>query len=185
MSRIKVLTSAVKTREEMERLVRETVGLQIAREKFIADRDNAVAEVTGKFQCGIDATTEEIERSLALIEQWSEAHRAEFGRDKSLAVEGHRIGWRLGQPTPKPVKKLTWKGVVDRIFEFFDEEQQDTFLRVKYEPNKEAMLAVRESQPALLTKIGVEIVQAETFYLDPAREGQPDKRLVSEAKEAA
>ena len=39
--------------------------------------------------------------------------------------------------------------------------------------------------PKMLAKYGVEIVQGETFYLDPAREGQPNATLQGEKKEVA
>jgi phage host-nuclease inhibitor protein Gam len=184
MKRIKTITSIIKTRAEMERVVSETVALQIQREQLIARRDEEIKTIQEKFGGRVDEAARNIENNVLLLEQWSEAHPEEFGRDKSILVEGHRMGWRIGQPMPKPLRKQTWKTIMERLFVMADEVQK-RFIRTKYEPNKEAMVAARETDAELLREIGVEIVQSESFYLDPAREGQPEKRLVATAKEAA
>lgn len=184
-TRIKVVNSAIKSREELERIVRETARFQLTREARIAERDKAIQVIADGHNKLIDGYGQKIEANMSLLEQWAGLHPEEFPKDaRSIVIDGNRLGYRLGQPQPKPMKKLTWKAVLERIFEL-SETVQEMFIRTKFEPNKEAMLAAREVQPELLAQIGVEIIQLETFYLDPAREGQPDKRLVTGAKEVA
>ena len=64
-------------------------------------------------------------------------------------------------------------------------ELRKRFVRTKEEVNKEAMVAARDTHRGALDMLGVEIVQTETFYLDPAREGQPDVRLAGDGKVVA
>lgn len=179
--RIKVLHPVIRTREQMEAIVRETVALQIQREADIAARDAEVLAVQERHNKSIDETTAAIERNVAMVQQWSDANAAEFGRDRSITTsEGHRIGYRLGQPHPKPLKKATWKSVVALIKDLTP-SLRSKLLRIKEEPNKEAMVAMKDS-PEILASIGVEIVQNETFYVEPNRE-TPATRLA--AKDAA
>jgi hypothetical protein len=61
---------------------------------------------------------------------------------------------------------------------------RERYLRVKVEANKEQMIEDRR-KPKLLASFGVEIVQGETFYVDPNREGQADATLTGARKEVA
>ncbi len=178
-TRIKIISTGLKTREEVERLVRETAKLQLLRESSIIERDQEIAAVSNKHNKYIDGYGLKIESNMALIEQWASVHPEEFPKDsRSLVIDGNRLGYRLGQPQPKPMKKLTWKAVAERIKKA-GAKFENCFIRTKEEVNKEAILAARMEEGVLET-IGIEIVQAETFYLDPNREGQPEKRLTTE-----
>jgi phage host-nuclease inhibitor protein Gam len=87
----------------------------------------------------------------------------------------------------KPVGKLTFKAIIAGLQKLGDALARK-YLRTKVELDKDALLAtgrllespdegVRASAEAELAQVGVEIVQAESFYLDPPREGQPDATI--------
>lgn len=207
----KIIRCLIKDKLELETMVRDTVIAQLEREELISTRDQELAVVSAEHNPRIDAHSDLIASNMLVIEQWADAHPDEFGEARSILVEGHRIGFRLGQPKPEPIGKMTWKAIVNILrrwmtaAETFDSSVANhlapseslahegalaaKFLRLKYEPNKEAMLENhRLNTPEALqelAEISVEITQSEEFYLDPAREGQPDKRLSNPAKEAA
>src|SRR5581483_8624496 len=182
MKRVKVTTSAIKTRAEVERLVRETVKLQLDLEAKIVRRDRVVKRVQERANAGINTITVEIEKNLALLEQWSEVHREkEFGKAQSLKFDGHTIGWRLGNHAAKPMKGRTWADVVARLRDMRKSVRR-LFLRVKIEADKVAMIKAR-FHPRLLARFGVQIVQSETFFLDPDREGQAEALLTGDKHE--
>ncbi len=207
MPKLKIVRCIIKDRLELERIVRDTVDHQIKREQAIAARDAAVLVVQEKHNPAIDGLSETIDANLLLLEQWSDCNPEEFGDARSILVNGHRIGFRLGQPKPEPAGKLTWKAILATLKKWFaadnagitDPDALKTalrhlelgrkYLRQKLEANKEAMLETgRNKSPeadAELAEIGVEITQSEEFYLEPGREGQPDTRLSGAAREAA
>jgi phage host-nuclease inhibitor protein Gam len=182
--RIRVVASALRTMDDVRDTVRQTVALQLRREQLIAERDKALQVIAERFGAQIDEAGATIEERTALLQQWAEAHEDAFGRDRSMSIEGHRLGWRLGNHRAATRRKSTWADVLERIRACAAQIQQ-RFLRVKEEINKEALIAARETDPDLLAAIGVEIVQTEAFYLEPNREGQPDVRIAGEKREVA
>lgn len=194
MPHIKTKRPVIQTTEHLERVIAETIAAQIDREKRIAKRDAKINEITAEHAPKIDALGSEIETNLALLEQWADAHAAEWGDAKSTVVCGHRLGFRLGQPTVDYAGKLKAKDVLAALVKRGDGDPLFAkYVRTKQELNKEAVLATgREAQSgdeaaaaaaeAELDAIGCEIAQTETFYLDPAREGQPETVLKGAAK---
>jgi hypothetical protein len=207
MSKLKLVRSIIKDRLELERIVRDTVDHQIKREQSIAARDAALLVLNEKHNPGIDALGEIIDANILLLEQWADCHPEEFGAARSILVNGHRLGFRLGQPSASPAGKLTWKAIIATLKKWLHADNAGIadpevlasathhldlarkYLRQKWEANKEAMLETgRIDKPeaaAELSEIGVEITQSEEFYLEPAREGQPDTRLSGATREAA
>jgi phage host-nuclease inhibitor protein Gam len=188
-TKLKILKPVLKSRAEVERVVNETVSEQIAREKLVAERDAKIQVITEKYGPAIDQHGGIIESNMALLEQWADASSDEFGDARSVIVNGHRLGYRLGNPTVKPAGKLTVKAIVKAIADIGGDLARK-FLRVKTDLDKDAVLATgrllespdddtRATAAAELETIGCEIAQSETFYLDPAREGQADTTIAS------
>ena len=184
-------TPVLKSRLLVEQKIHETVSAQIFRESLVAERDSLILEVQTKKNPAIDELTEEIEGNLALIEQWADFNRTEFGDAQSIVINEHRIGYRVGQPTVKPCGKLKFPMIIKAILAKGGELAKK-FLRIKTELNKEAVLEtariaecavteVRDAAAAELAEIGCEVVQGESFYLEPNRAGQADTTLKKEA----
>ena len=181
----------LKTRAAVEAVLNDTVALQIERESLVATRDARLLAIKEEHEPEIDALAEQLESNLALLEQWSNANRAEFGDAQSITINGHRLGYRLGQPTVKPAGKLKFPAII-KIILAKGGDLLRKYIRVKHELNKEAILETgrltesgdatqRELAATELSAIGVEIEQAESFYLDPDRAGQADVMLKKEA----
>ncbi len=188
-TKLKILKPVLKSRAEVERVVNETVAAQIRREALVAKRDAELLAVNKKHGTEIDELGEEMETNLTLLEQWADANEVEFGDARSLVINTHRIGYRYGNPTVKPAGKLTFKAVIKTIKDIGGDLAKK-FLRVKTELDKETVLATgrllespdddtRATAAAELETIGCEIAQSETFYLDPAREGQADTTIAT------
>lgn len=186
-AKLKIVRSLLQSRAAVERCVTETCAAQIAREQLIAKRDAKIAAITAEYAPAIEALDDEIGTNLSLLEQWADANTAEFGDARSLVVAGARLGYRMGNPAAKPTGKLNFKAIIAGL-QKLGGDLAKKYLRVKTEFDKEAALAtgrllesteeeVRAAAEAELAQIGVEIQQAETFYLDPPREGQPDATL--------
>lgn len=174
-----IATPVIKTEAELERIVRQTVQIQLTRETKVAARDKELEQISARHNKSIDELAVRMETNLAHIEQWSESHRDRFGKDKSILVDGHRIGWRTSPPAARTKKKFTWARVLE-VLSGMSDEVKALFIRTKIEPDKAAMVAHRD-QPELLASFGVEITQAETFFLDPDRQGQDEPTLTKSA----
>lgn len=94
---------------------------------------------------------------------------------ESTALSGHRVGWRKGNWTAKPLSKWTWEKIVAAL-QAAPKPIRERYLRTKVEANKEALHEDRENADAL-KPYGVRFVQERRFYLHPAREGQPELEL--------
>ena len=176
---VRIIAVALGSREEAARVVRATVALQLEMEAAIVVRDQAVQAITENHNQTIDALGDRIEANVAQLQHWAEAHPEEFpGREKSTKIDGHALGWRLGNHATKLLKGWTWAKVVAAL-EKSRKRIRTAFLRVKTEANKEAMIE-RRARARLLATFGVEIIQGETFYLEPNRDGQAEPTLQGE-----
>ena len=181
----------IRDQAHLELVVNETVAAQIDREKRTAKRDAEIQEITEKHSPKIDALSAEIENNMVILEQWADAHSATWGDARSIVVGGNRLGFRTGNPAVKPVGKLTFKAIIASIAKAGGDLAKK-FLKQKTDLCKETILATarqlestdeatRIAAQAELDAIGCHIEQAETFYLDPAREGQADTLLTTKS----
>ncbi len=189
--------------EEMKAMVRATVDAQLRLEGLISQRDAAQLAAAKPFATDISDLENLMARNVEALEAWSALNETVFGKAKSIAVEMHRLGWKLGNWKTKLKSKGTWEAVVAKLRGWInaarpanlpkDKEQREeakaradyarTWLRSKLEvaANKDAMIASRDDEAAapLLKEIGVEIIQDEEFFLAPNREGQAEPLLTA------
>lgn len=163
------------TRLEAEALANRLVEVQIRREALVAERDAAVLEVSRPYAPQIDQLDGEIKIGIDMLETWADHHAEEFGKHESTTLSGHRVGWRLGNYSAKTLPKWTWAKVLEALATK-PKDWRDRYIRTVESPNKETMIADRDSSDALAS-VGVRIVQERRFYLEPAREGQADTTL--------
>lgn len=191
--------------DEMKDMVRATVAAQLSLEGVIAKRDAAQIEAAKPFADEISGLQNLMARNIELLETWADLNKALFGEAKSIVVDSHRLGWKLGNWKTKLKSKVTWEGVVKKLRGFIaaarpvnlrDLEKEDkepillragfakAWLRVNLsiEPAKDVMIVSREDTNAkeLLGQVGVTVIQEEDFYLAPDREGQADALLTND-----
>ncbi len=181
---VRIIAVALATREDAARTVRETVKLQLQQEAAIVARDEAVKQITEDHNAGIDQLGTAMAEKMAQLQQWLSTHPEELPKEaRSISIDGHKVGFKLGNHATKLLKGWTWKKVVEQL-ESTRKRIREKYLRTVVEPNKEAMVADRR-RGKLLAKFGVEIEQKETFYLEPNREGQAEPTLLGERKVVA
>lgn len=105
---------------------------------------------------------------FALVQAYSEAHKTTlFTRRKSLDW-GHAIfGFRTGTPKVDKKRGITWDAALALM-----KNMGLGFVRTKEEVDKDKIIASREDAGAMgqLAKIGLSVVQTETFFLEPKEE---------------
>jgi len=174
--RIKLPSTACKTRADLEIIVREIAELTLARntQQTMLDRD--LTAVRAKYETQLTTLGKSLEEKTEVARAYCEANPAEFGRNKSLACMHGTLGWRTGNPTLKTLAGWTWTRVLAAIQQL----RWRRFIRVKIEPNKEAILIARDRLRSKIAQIGLRVHQDETFFVDPNLTAL-DNRQTSEA----
>jgi phage host-nuclease inhibitor protein Gam len=181
--RIKAL-SDIKTREEFERVINDTVDKQIVKERLELRRDAKLLEVRDQFDPDINELADMMQVNVIRAEKYAQAHRDELlpTKLKSAETKFASFGFRTGNPTLVLLnRKWTWAKVVQALKELGGQFRD--FVVIKETVDKDGIKArVREDQLAMF---GTRIEQTETFYIDPKRDAADPQRIVAEGSVAA
>jgi phage host-nuclease inhibitor protein Gam len=130
----------------------------------------AVARITARIELTAKPLLERKAMLVAQIAAYAEAHRDELleGDRKSHDMPAGRIGWRAN---PASVEYKRGAKVADIVANILAAGLRRKFLRMKLEPNKDAMLEEENREKAAAIP-GIKIItDAETFYLEPISPG--------------
>lgn len=164
--RIKVMVPVIKTREELERITGQITALKTFEAQTKASMDQRITEIRSEYETQLGEAAEEMETLVQSVRQWAEANQSEFAGKKSLDLVHGVIGFRTGTPKLKTRKGWTWDKVLENLIALG--RPVADFIRTKKEVDKEAILAARDNMtPADLRNLGVDIVQDESFYVEP------------------
>lgn len=162
------------TREAAEALVREISALTASRNGQLAELDQAIAKLREGYEATITQANELIETKTHAVMAWADANPAAFAGLKSLEFLSGVIGWRTGKHTLKTLPGWTWDRVLEKLCGNAGWRAQ--YVRVQEEVNKQSLLDNRDTIGAeTLAKMGVKVVQAESFFVDPKIES-PENR---------
>lgn len=179
--RIKAI-SEIKSRTEFDKIIDDTVTMQLAKERMELRRDKQILNVRESFDPDINDLAEKMEVNVLRAEKYAEDHRDELlpAKKKSGETVFAFFGFRTGNPTLVLLnRKWTWKQVIAEIKTL----GWVKFIQVKESVDKDAMKA--SCTPEQLALAGTRIEQKEVFFLDPKRDPADPQRLVSPAREAA
>ncbi|MDB6020491.1 MAG: Mu Gam family protein [Pedosphaera sp.] len=175
---IKLNTPTVKTRPEMEILVREIARLKLNEKLLVAGMDAEIQAVRDNYEGRLGTLAQVLAEKTEAARGWAAAHPAEFGQRRSIEFIHGVIGFRTNPPKLKTVLKFKWDGVLEALRAA---RWGAAYIRVKEEINKEQIIADVGAQilsAAELRKAGAQVVQEESFFVEP--------RLTKvEAREAA
>jgi len=166
-NRIKLKSPAVKTRVEMETLVRDITGLKLNEKLLIAGMDAEIKAVRDSYESRLTTITQVLGEKTAAAQAWADANPDEFGRKKSIEFTHGTVGFRTGTPKLKTLAKIKWDAVLQSLRSC---RWGAAYLRVKEEINKEQIIAdvgARILSEADLRKAGAQVVREESFYVEP------------------
>ncbi len=101
-----------------------------------ADMNDAIAEVTARYQPGIDAEKGSLDGLQQSVQGWCEAHRDELtqgGKVKTAQFVTGEVAWRIRPPS------VSVRGV-EAVIDTLKRLGFGRFIRVKEEINREAIL---------------------------------------------
>jgi phage host-nuclease inhibitor protein Gam len=165
-TRIKSNTRTI-TREEAEALVNEIAHAENRRRFISATVDEKTLAIREKYAPDLDATAATIKANSALVQAWAEANPEEFGKKKSLVFAAGTIGFRTGTPKAKTRAGFTWSRVLEKLKAL---EWGFAFIRITEDVAKDEIIAAATQArltPADLGQIGVDVVQDESFFIEP------------------
>ena len=156
------------TSEQLEQAFADYAKADARQQKITAEMDIQMAKIREKWQDELQKLTETKDNAFDILQAYALENREElFTKRKSLETTHGTIGFRTGTPKLKTLKGFTWASVVNMLKEFLP-----GYVRTSEEANKEKLLADRESEEvvALFPKVGITVVQDETFFVEPKKE---------------
>ena len=156
------------TQEEMEQAFAEYAKADARQQKITADMDVAMTKIREKWQDELAKLQEAKDNAFDVMQAYAVENKAElFAKKKSLDTVHGTMGFRTGTPKLKTLKGFTWASVTNLLAEFLP-----SYVRTVTEPAKDKLLADRDDEEvqAMLPKVGVSVVQDETFYVEPKKE---------------
>ena len=158
--KIKAAAVAAPGSREAAEGVLKTIG-ELQRE--ITRRETAlndeIAALKARYQQEVTPLNEQIEAEFQGLHAWAEASKADLltGRAKSLKMATGELGWRTNPP------KVVVRGP-EAVVENLKRLGLTEFVRVREEPNKEAIL----NDPERVAGVkGITITQVEEFFVKP------------------
>lgn len=148
--------------------------------KINAEIELACAKIREKYAEKLATLTDEREQAFDTLQSFATENQAElFTKKKSLEMAHGTIGFRTGTPKLKTLKGFTWEAAKTLVKKLLPD-----YIRTTEEIAKDKMLADRDSQQMregdplgpgkpmseAMAECGIQVVQDETFYVEPKKE---------------
>ncbi len=156
------------TREQMEQAFGEFALADARIQRIGADLDAKITKLREEKALELAALEQAREDAFEVMQAFAAENReALFSKKKSMDTAHGVLGFRIGNPKLKLLKGYTWLSVLSLA-----RERMPDFIRTSEEVNKDKLLDERkvDGMEARMAKIGVTVVQDETFYVEPKKE---------------
>ena len=136
---------------------------------YMAELEMQLTEIRKQYEFKLDKLKTKIENIALNLRKFAEEnHDLYFGGEKkSMNLLHGIIGFRLGNPKLKSAKGFTWKSILELV-----KDRMHDYIRTKEEVAKDKILADKDNKDIkeLINQCGIEIVQEESFYIEPKEE---------------
>lgn len=136
--------------------------------KITADIELQCAKIREKYASKLVELDAEKTKAFDTLQSFATENQAElFTKKKSLDMAHGTIGFRTGTPKLKTLKGFTWASALQLVKEFLPD-----YIRQTEEIAKDKLLADRDTEEMMpqMNKCGIQVVQDETFYVEPKKE---------------
>lgn len=158
------------TREQAEQAFAEFAAADAKFQNLTSKMDLEITKIREKYADRLAELGEVKTRSFDVMQSFAVENKEElFARRKSLESAHGVFGFRTGTPKLKNLRGFTWAAVTNLVKELLPD-----YIRVSEELAKDRLLADREKAEVaeLFPRIGVQVVQDETFYVEPKKENE-------------
>ncbi len=155
-------TFVIKDKAEFLASLDKVATLGVELDKLTAEKEKAMQVLLLKHDPSITAKEKEIEKLTKGCELFASTRREElFGQAKKSAKTAlTTYGYRLGQPKLACLKGWTF----DKVVAYIKDTRRKAYLVTKVTLDKDAIR--QHVKPGKLAKIGLEIKQDETFFVE-------------------
>lgn len=153
---------------EADKVLTKYAAAHARREAINAELDGKLTEIREQYAAQLQEATETVNDNFQKLQMYYEVKPELFTKRKSIETAHGLIGFRTGTPKLKTLKGYTWAAVL----KLMEAKKLKNFLRTKTEVAKDLLLADRENPKTvtLMTEIGIEVVQDDTFFIDLKKE---------------
>lgn len=168
--RIKKTVHTGITRDEAEKAFAEFAQADAKVRSIGAKMDLEMTKIREKYADQLAELEEVKEKNFDIVQTYALENKEElFCKRKSVESAHGVFGFRTGTPKLKTLKGFTWGAVVNLCKEFLPE-----YVRTTFEVAKDKLLADRDKEEVNqhFEKVGIQVAQDETFYLEPKKEDE-------------
>lgn len=136
--------------------------------KIAADIELQCVKIREKYADRLAELEGQKEESFNILQAWASENKGElFTKKKSLDMVHGTIGFRTGTPKLKTLKGFTWASALQLVREFLP-----SYIRTTEEITKDKLLADRDVEGMCenMGRCGIQVVQDETFFVEPKKE---------------
>lgn len=169
MARTKKTVISGISREQAEQAFAEFAAADAKAQHLTSRMDIEMTRIREKYADQLAELSAAKEKNFDILQAFAvENKEALFSKRKSMESAHGVFGFRTGTPKLKNLKGFTWAAVTNLCRELLPQ-----YIRTSEELAKDRLLADRDNPDVAgyFPKIGVQVVQDETFYVEPKKEG--------------
>lgn len=169
MARTKKTVVSGINREQAEQAFADFAAADAKVQNLTSKMDIEMTRIREKYADQLAELETKKSEAFDLIQAYAVENKDElFSKKKSVESAHGVFGFRTGTPKLKNLKGFTWAAVTNLCKELLP-----SYIRTSEELAKDKLLADRELPEVAeyFPKIGVQVVQDETFYVEPKKEG--------------
>ncbi|MFS2598876.1 host-nuclease inhibitor Gam family protein [Phocaeicola dorei] len=158
------------TREMAEQAFADYAAADAKAQGITAKMDQEMTRVRERYADQLAELCDIKEKNFEVIQTYATENKDKlFSKKKSVNSAHGTFGFRTGNPKLKNLRGFTWAAVTNLCKELLP-----GYVRVTVELNKNKLLDDREIPEVaeIFPKIGVQVVQDETFYIEPKKENE-------------
>lgn len=175
--RVKKIIITGVTREAADEAFAKYAKADAESSKITADIELQCAKIREKYAGRLAELDAAKTVAFDTLQSFATENQAELFSKKSLDMAHGVIGFRTGTPKLKTLKGFTWASALQLVKEFLP-----AYVRTTEEVAKDKLLADRDMDVSVkdgagevklsqeMTRCGIQVVQDETFYVEPKKE---------------
>lgn len=156
------------TREQAEQAFADFAAADAKVQNLTSKMDIEMTRIREKYADQLAELSATKEKNFDIMQAYAVENKEElFSKRKSLESAHGVFGFRTGTPKLKNLKGFTWAAVTNICKELLPQ-----YIRTTDELAKDKLLADRDNPKVaeFFPKIGVQVVQEGTFYVEPKKE---------------
>lgn len=168
MARTKKTVMSGISREQAEQAFADFAAADARCQNLTSKMDIEITRIREKYADRLAELDAKKSEAFDLMQAYALENKDElFSRKKSVESAHGVFGFRTGTPKLKNLKGFTWAAVTNLVKELLP-----SYIRTSEELAKDKLLADRDvpEVAGYFSKIGVQVVQEETFYVEPKKE---------------